>query len=655
MAKPLSIEIDQEPSFRKAILSTIYAVTIEQPHKQLVLSGLIQIASVQNPIVGKYLIEYLHSKAQELIDNVISGETKENVGDNSGDWNKLKLILRFFSCLLPIIENESLIKIFKQFINLAIDLQSESPNERNCLAQEIIYNTLLAIPFISVIDPINDEYKQLATDIYKEILKFPVIETKSLDIISPFVSDVEDSPYTAQSLISLAFIALEKIANNNWNIDIFPDITSRIEPAINDNLGRARRLEKHNLPALSIPNSEAFTKYSNLNYTNGNVDSLWKYPRIFFRCYLSGIYETVPPVDTFESLIFRDICTDFIESMDFNRKEVSRQLITLDLFFRPTAFAEPGISIDQLRSTDIDGNTISTWKVEDVAVESVFSQIMSLPHLTHPPAYFFSILVECCLKSATTIAPVFGRAIRFFYTHLISMDFELIHRFLDWVSVQLSNFDFTWKWQEWVEEINKLNENENYYHPKIIFLKEFICKNVRLSSRDRIKMNLIEDFHKYLNTSLLNREEMKKYDLQVMGEDLEKSENDDKDESMSDDGNKNKNDNDEIDDDYTKEDPILKLLEPNSQYIQETQNILSSFREDFSDEDIEKLILEIIEKVELKSPNLNSEKFIINSTFQIICFLGCRSLSHIDTYFNKFSKRLQNIIFKNDEDEEKNL
>lgn len=75
--------------------------------------------------------------------------------------------------------------------------------------------------------------------------------------------------------------------------------------------------------------------------------------------------------------------------------------------------------------------------------------MFKLPVPEHKLVYYHSIITETCKLAPGSIAPSLGRAIRFLYKNLDFMDVELFHRFVDWFSHHLSNFDFRWKWAEW--------------------------------------------------------------------------------------------------------------------------------------------------------------------------------------------------------------
>lgn len=50
------------------------------------------------------------------------------------------------------------------------------------------------------------------------------------------------------------------------------------------------------------------------------------------------------------------------------------------------------------------------------------------------------------------VAPTLGRGIRWLYERLDGVKGEIIMRFASWFAIHLSNFGFTYKWEEWFGE-----------------------------------------------------------------------------------------------------------------------------------------------------------------------------------------------------------
>ncbi|KAG2736497.1 hypothetical protein G9P44_000587 [Scheffersomyces stipitis] len=542
ISNPIVAEFEKIDNLRNAILSTIYAVIIEQPQKINALSNLILICNSKNFVVAKYVIEYLHAKAQTLLDSIApkkeeadeDGESKQKTKasavdeEDAGVFNNLKSILKFLATLAPIIEGYSIINIFKQFLKLAIDLQNETPDNRNGTAQEIFYNSLIAVPYLfsndfsqELIDQVN-ELVALAKD-------FKIVESATNTLLQPFDSKLDNYklPYEPVKMIDLIYNAILTLQGEekdwvNLKHKLFLDfselLASIIEEALQNN-PISNALVKHQLPQLSLPTIAQVQEYKPV----GSIDKLWKEnSRVLFQVYNSTEFETVPRIDSYFGLFFKDLSFDILTNLSFNKNEASIQLSILDLFFSKDLFAPPGSSIDSLTMIHEDNKSgenvppLSTWKIEDIAVESILTMIFQLPVTLYREIYYYTVLISCCRESPESIAPVFGRAIRYFYNNLETLDYELKLRFLDWMTTQISNFEFSWKWDEWVADSQKFKHLR--HHPKKNFIKNLIAKEVRLSNKNRIKDSFVavnpetsemvnlEEFYQYLNISLFEDE-----------------------------------------------------------------------------------------------------------------------------------------------------
>ncbi len=166
--------------------------------------------------------------------------------------------------------------------------------------------------------------------------------------------------------------------------------------------------------------------------------------------------------------------------MDFNPNEAAHQLLTFDWYASKTAFTTPGIPIENLLSLHETAPSASTWKSEDLCMDSILDILMRLPGnfteydqiltndnlqqnadgsvtvmrrnspLSLRNVYMHIIIIKMCKFSSQTVANVLGRAIRFLYDNIGTLDIELNHRIIDWFSHHLSNFLFTWTWHEWM-------------------------------------------------------------------------------------------------------------------------------------------------------------------------------------------------------------
>jgi nuclear cap-binding protein subunit 1 len=81
----------------------------------------------------------------------------------------------------------------------------------------------------------------------------------------------------------------------------------------------------------------------------------------------------------------------------------------------------------------------------------MFSQLLRLPAPKEREVYYAALLTEITKLAPQDIAPTLGRAIRWVYVHLDNLKGELNMRFSTWFAIHLSNFGFTYKWDEWYD------------------------------------------------------------------------------------------------------------------------------------------------------------------------------------------------------------
>lgn len=294
-------------------------------------------------------------------------------------------------------------------------------------------------------------------------------------LIEPFHPESGEESTPSQSLIGLLQSQLQTEANNGWALPCLPRPwefpLSEVEQQ-----SKLENAPKHALPAVNIPQTVI-------------AGPRPLFPEVYFSVYANQEVESVPPLNNAAAYLIRDALLDTINVLDYNRNVTARHLIDLDCYFAPRTFAARATPFDRLR--DIEPPK-STWKPEDVAVDAVFSQLFQLPNPEHKLVYYHSVLTEACKLAPAAIAPSLGRAIRYLYRNSYRMDFELSYRFLDWFAHHLSNFGFTWKWTEWVDDVYLPD-----VHPRRAFINGAIDKEIRLSFAQRIK-NTLPDPYKEL-------------------------------------------------------------------------------------------------------------------------------------------------------------
>ncbi|KAL4967249.1 NCBP1 family protein [Aspergillus stella-maris] len=531
-------------------------LVLEQPLKIPFLATTVLVA---NTLKSELAAEVLKRTAERFQTHV-----------NAGAWREVKLLLRFLGCLQCLFEGDGVFAILEELFSRAVDLQTASSED--LIGLELVKIILYTIPYVMASPAKGFESQALGL-----LEKTDIIASTPhtlVDLVNPFGPDTQKST-TVPSIISLLQTQLQAESSRSWELTCLP----RPWRNVSEGDEEPKRLEdgpKHALPEITIPNP----------VRNG---SRAIFPEVYLSVYGDQDIETVPPTSDITSSLIRDALMDTINIMDFNRIATAKFLIDLDCYFTPSIFVKRATPFDRLRDLPSDR---PTWKPEDVAVDAVFSQLFQLPSPEHKLVYYHSVLTECCKIAPAAIAPSLGRAIRFLYRGLDSIDLDLSHRFLDWFAHHLSNFGFTWKWSEWVEDLEL-----PAIHPRMAFIHGALDKEIRLSFAQRIRGTLPDPYQ----------------DLITEGKE--------------------------------KDTPDFKYMSDTTPYANEGQQIMQLIRKKGSDDEIQPFITAI----EAQATGLGVETPLLPSTDAIvtaICFVGSKSLSHVLSCIERNKERLLAIGLK---------
>ncbi|CCK70484.1 Sto1p KNAG_0E02230 [Huiozyma naganishii CBS 8797] len=604
-------EYGHEEYFNNALLSTFLAVVLEQPQKQPAISLLTIVVNAGNEVAGKSIVNFFYEKLQKFCNDSTNPDLELESND-TGCWNKIKLIMRFLSLLSPILLVDDIITLYKKLFDLAIELNNLDSEKRNPLAEEIYTNTMLNVPYLFYFSRSNENLKEKTNELITYVESNFTIRSTNFDILREYNFD---SPYNIAELPQIVLPNVKNVLANgmeqlnqlfyDWSY-LLPEQSG--DQGFND--------------ALSLPSIQDLQPFSQLAGKNiGSVDSTWRTPAYIFHVYLprsSGDFDTVVPIDTYAGQLFKDIYIDIVESLEFNRKEVAKQMVSLNLFFKEGIFVEAGESIADLIAAREENLLAPTYKIEDLAIETVLSLVLKLPNISHPFAYFYALLVDICQNSPKAIAPVFGRAFRFFYHNIYKLDFELKLRFLDWFSIQMSNFNFSWKWNEW--ENDSVRFNKSFYNPRITFIRNLIRKELRLTSNPvDVDGSLPEEFKQYLDTSYISLESVQKFyqtlftDFSVDLEDVRRN------------------------DLYFKQEnvPFAEITVELLDYIHK-QNDARTYTE------LEEIINKLKEGHQSIIPDF--DRFVVILVTQAVVHSGSRSLSHANKYISDLQEDLKTLF-----------
>ncbi|KAF4595029.1 cap binding protein [Ophiocordyceps camponoti-floridani] len=527
----------------------------EQPLKTPFVAAVVLVVNTLKPDV----VEAVLARLARDIDSSIG----------AGEWRRVKLLLKLLACLQPCLEGDGVFPLLEELFGRAADLQTASSDDT--IGTEIVKIILLTIPYAMASAP--GLFRQKAADLME---KTDIIasEPHALQaLVDPFHPEGDDdaSPTASNNLCMLLQKQLQAEAANNWELACLPRpwqfALEDIE--MQDKLGEA---PKHALPAINVPQTVV-------------AGPRPLFPEVYFSVYADQEIESVPGPSNIAASLIRDGLVDTLNVLDFNRNAVARYLMDLDCYFADGTFVKRATPFDELRNFP-DGR--ATWKPEDVAVDTVFSQLFLLPNPDCKVVYYHSVLTEACKLAPAAIAPSLGRAIRYLYRNSPRMDLELSHRFLEWFAHHLSNFGFTWKWAEWAEDA-QLSD----LHPRKWFLLGAMDKEVRLSFAQRIRKTLPEAYQP------------------LIGEDKDKDV------------------------------PDFKFSDAETPFSAEGQEMGALLKRKGSDDDIQA----VMDRIQALASEQGVDPVVANADvfMTTICWVGSKSLSHVLACIDRTKGRLVEV------------
>ncbi|RDL35027.1 putative nuclear cap-binding complex, subunit NCBP1 [Venustampulla echinocandica] len=540
----------EDEELRNAFYDLALQLVVEQPFKIPFVAAVVLII---NTIKAEMVTEVLSRAAGRMNEKIREGE-----------WREVKLLMKFLGGLQGILEGDGVWSVLQDLLTKAVDLQTE--NNEETIGPELVKIILFTIPYIMASSATDAQDKANSMVENTDIIASEPHVLQSL--VDPYPGNGTDEAKAPNGVLSLLQKQLQHESTNGWEVACLPRPWKVVlESEQPDALASS---PKHPLPSIVIP-----------DVVIAGPRPL--FPELYFSVYAHQDVETVPPMTDIASCLLRDSLVDTINILDFNRNATARFLIDIDCYFAPDTFVKRATPFDRLR--DVEGDR-STWKPEDVAVDAVFSQLFQLPSPEHKLVYYHSVLTEACKIAPAAIAPSLGRAIRFLYRNVDSMDLELSYIFMDWFAHHLSNFGFTWKWTEWIDDVELSSLN-----PKKAFIEGSLDKEIRLSFAQRIKGTLPPPYQ------------------QLISEEKEK------------------------------DTPDFKYNDENTPFAPEGAEMLALLKKKAPEDQIQP----VIDRIHAQALDMRLADPLVVSTdvyMTTICFIGSKSLSHVLSSIERCKERL---------------
>uniref|UniRef100_A0A7N0THD9 ABH1 n=1 Tax=Kalanchoe fedtschenkoi TaxID=63787 RepID=A0A7N0THD9_KALFE len=277
------------------------------------------------------------------------------------------------------------------------------------------------------------------------------IRTHSSDVGLSFFEDQEtDDSITEKDFVEDLWQRIQALASNGWKLESIQRPHLSFEAQLVD-------AKSHELGPISCPEQPAPpSTLSVIASGRQKFDAELKYPQRIRRLNIfpSSKHEDIQPIDRF---IVEEYLLDVLLFLNGCRKECASYMAGLPVPFR----------------------------YEYLMAETIFSQLLLLPHPPFKPIYYTLVIMDLCKALPGAFPAVVAGAVRTLFDKIAYLDTECRTRLILWFSHHLSNFQFVWPWEEWSYVLDQPR-----WAPQRVFVQEVLEREVRLSYWDKVKQSI---------------------------------------------------------------------------------------------------------------------------------------------------------------------
>ncbi|XP_037931120.1 nuclear cap-binding protein subunit 1 [Teleopsis dalmanni] len=357
-------------------------------------------------------------------------------------WDSARYSLRFLADLVNchVISAQSLIQILDTMID--VSNEDAAPQVRR---DWFVFAVLSTLPWVG-----RDLYEKKESSLEALLLRIEVyLNKRSKKHHNALRVWSVDTPHPQEEYLDCLWAQIRKLRQDNWAEKHIPRPYLSFDSILCEAL-------QHNLPQIIPPPHHESYRYP--------------MPTVVYRMFdytdcPDG--PNLPGSHSIERFLIEEHLHHIIETYHIERKDCAAQLLAFPF-----------------------KNKIP---LEYCIVEVIFAELFHMPTPRFIDLCYGSILIELCKLQPATLPQVLAQATEILFMRIDSMNTSCFDRFVNWFSYHLSNFKFTWSWDEWDSCL--LMDSE---HPRPKFIQEVLLKCLRLSYHQRIVEMMPEGYAKLI-------------------------------------------------------------------------------------------------------------------------------------------------------------
>ncbi|XP_057466461.1 nuclear cap-binding protein subunit 1-like [Actinidia eriantha] len=422
------------------ILSFLLSCAEQLPHKIPLYGTVVGLLNLENEDFVRQIVETAQTNLQDAL--------------NSGNCNNIRILMRFLTAMMcsKVLQPSSLVVVYETLLSSAatiVDEERGNPSWQAC-ADFYITCILSCLPWggAELVEQVPEEIERVMLGI-EAYLK---LRRRVSDLGFSIFEDIDD---TEKALSEKDFLEdlwgrIQDLSDNGWKLESVPRPHLSFEAQLVAG-------KSHDLGAISCPEQpRPPAALSAITCGKQKHEAELKYPQRIRRLdiFPASKTEDLQPIDRF---VVEEYLLDVLWFLNGCRKECASYMVGLPVPFR----------------------------YEYLMAETIFSQLLLLPHPPFKPLYYTLVIIDLCKALPGAFPAVVAGAVRALFDKIDDLDMECRMRLILWFSHHLSNFQFVWPWEEWAYVLDLPK-----WAPQRVFVQEVLEREVRLSYWDKVKQSI---------------------------------------------------------------------------------------------------------------------------------------------------------------------